>query len=1095
MNKIMIGIVALTLLFPVMLCARAEPPTKIIVGCGNFRPMFFEAEGRQPAGHDVDLWRLWSNKTGVAVEFRIMDWAEVIPALLNHEIDVINGATFTPARAEHMLFTEPYLKLISYLFIHNDIVSIGSLAELSGRTIGVLKGSNVEEFLRLNAPDAKIVPFRNYESLVTSAIAGSLDAFISEEPLISYYITLQGGTDDFRRSSAVVLDSSLCMAVRKEEPALLDLINVGFESITAEERAQIDNGWFGLSSRGTSTEHPMYLWLFLLLGMFIAIAAMIALLRAWDKELPDIQSVRKKFMMMWFFYAALLAVPLFVLDILRAIQFGWVPLYTFHLLVVVSVIFVALLNRRIHYHLGMTYVLAMLYLLGLGGMITNGILGTTLLPLMALVVISVILFGMEGGAISILLCLVTIGGVGVAVQLEFITPFNDLNTYSLSFGAWAMVFCLFGFYSIGVGIGIAGVYRHMEDALRARRESESLFRNLVETTSDWIWEANAAGDFVYSSPQVETILGYTPEEVLGKKFYAFMPAEEKKQLANTFSALAREGKTIKAIENANLHKDGRRIVLESSGVPILDKSGRPIGYRGVARDITERKKAEEERERLMFAIEQAAEAVVITDEAANMLYANAAFETITGYHRTEIIGKDMRMMKSDTHDISIYNEIKESVLSGKSWTGRMQNMRRDGTSYMAEVVVSPVRNALGVMINVIVILRDVTNETKLEEQLRQAQKMEAVGQLAGGVAHDFNNLLQAIIGYSDLAIGELRETDPLYSSLDEIMKASQRATTLVRQLLAFSRRQVLEKKDINLNEVVNNLIKMIRRVIGENITLAIHDGGDLGTVHADAGQIEQILMNLCVNARDAMPNGGSITIRTGNKFLDDAFCEANNWHKPGNYACLSVTDTGCGMDEETCAKIYEPFFTTKEVGKGTGLGLATVYGIVKQHDGLIHVFSTPGKGTTFDIYLPIVERSATTAKKQAKGPAPGGTETILVAEDDDIVRRLAQTVLQRSGYKVLAATDGAEALELFNSQKDEISLVVLDVIMPKIGGLAVFERIREANPELCVLFSSGYSIDTVHAGVVFNQRTQMIQKPYHPDDLLRKVRQVLDSKL
>lgn len=229
--------------------------------------------------------------------------------------------------------------------------------------------------------------------------------------------------------------------------------------------------------------------------------------------------------------------------------------------------------------------------------------------------------------------------------------------------------------------------------------------------------------------------------------------------------------------------------------------------------------------------------------------------------------------------------------------------------------------------------------------------------------------------------------------------------------------------------------------------------------------------------------------------IDDAFCAANNWNKPGSYVCLSVTDTGCGMDEETRSKIFEPFFTTKEVGKGTGLGLATVYGIVKQHEGFIHVSSTPGKGTTFDIYLPIVARSATAPLKQEMGPAPGGTETVLVAEDDAIVCRLAQTILQRSGYTVLAAADGAEAMELFRKHRDDISLVILDVIMPKMSGLAVFERIREKRPELCVLFSSGYSIDAVHGGVVFNERTQMIQKPYHPDDLLRKVRQVLDGKL
>lgn len=327
------------------------------------------------------------------------------------------------------------------------------------------------------------------------------------------------------------------------------------------------------------------------------------------------------------------------------------------------------------------------------------------------------------------------------------------------------------------------------------------------------------------------------------------------------------------------------------------------------------------------------------------------------------------------------------------------------------------------------------------------------------------------------------------------MKASQRASTLVRHLLAFSRRQVLEMKDINLNEVVNNLMKMIRRVIGEHITLDIQDAPGLGTVHADAGQIEQILMNLCVNARDAMPEGGTITIKMHNVTLDEEFCNANNWEKPGRYVCMNIADTGCGMDEKTLGKIFEPFFTTKEIGKGTGLGLATVYGIVKQHEGFINVSSEPGQGTTFAIYLPLMERAASSVSVTEKKPAPGGTETILIAEDDDIVRRLSQTVLERSGYTVLAANDGLEAMDMFTQHQDAIALVLLDVIMPKLSGLAVFDRVRAMRPDLCVLFSSGYSIDAVHADIHFNANTQMIQKPYHPDDLLRKVRQILDGNI
>ncbi|MCK5862597.1 MAG: response regulator, partial [Candidatus Hydrogenedentes bacterium] len=284
------------------------------------------------------------------------------------------------------------------------------------------------------------------------------------------------------------------------------------------------------------------------------------------------------------------------------------------------------------------------------------------------------------------------------------------------------------------------------------------------------------------------------------------------------------------------------------------------------------------------------------------------------------------------------------------------------------------------------------------------------------------------------------------------------------------------------------------RVIGENIILDVRDDLELGTIHADTGQVEQVLMNLCVNARDAMPDGGTITIKTKNVQIDKVFSKEQDENiPPGCYICLSTSDTGCGMHEKTCKNIFDPFFTTKEVGKGTGLGLATVYGIVKQHEGFIQVQSEVDKGTTFSIYLPRVDRTAARVIVEEKKIVPSGTETILIAEDDRMVCRLSETVLKRSGYTVLTAADGKEAWELFQKHADDISLILLDVIMPKLSGLAVFERVREVHPDILVLFSSGYSIDTVHAGVVFNDRTQMIQKPYHPDALLRKVRQVLDS--
>jgi len=382
---------------------------------------------------------------------------------------------------------------------------------------------------------------------------------------------------------------------------------------------------------------------------------------------------------------------------------------------------------------------------------------------------------------------------------------------------------------------------------------------------------------------------------------------------------------------------------------------------------------------------------------------------------------------------------------------------------------------------------------KLEAQLRQSQKMEAVGQLAGGIAHDFNNLLQAILGYGDMALEQAGPDSPVGASVQEILNAAGRAKALVRQLLAFSRRQVLDMKDVDLNDVVADLMKMIRRLIGEHITLDVVPGHHLGIVRADPGQIEQILMNLCVNARDAMPAGGTITIETENVRIDQAYCDSHPWAQPGRYALLSVTDTGCGMDQDTLSSVFEPFFTTKSVGQGTGLGLSTVYGLVKQHDGMVHVYSEVGKGTAFKVYLPLVERYAARVGDKIEGPVPGGTETILLAEDDATVRKLSQTFLERAGYTVRTASDGEEAIRIFEEHGREIGLALLDLMMPKIGGRGVFEHIRRQAPQTRVLFSSGYSMSAIHTNFVLEQGLQLLQKPYQRNDLLRRVREVLDE--
>ncbi|MGA2788156.1 MAG: PAS domain S-box protein, partial [Verrucomicrobiota bacterium] len=507
-----------------------------------------------------------------------------------------------------------------------------------------------------------------------------------------------------------------------------------------------------------------------------------------------------------------------------------------------------------------------------------------------------------------------------------------------------------------------------------------------------------------------------------------------------------------------------------------------------------RKQAEAELNRLMTAIEQTPESVVITDTEGRVLYVNPVFERVTGYSRAEVIGQNPRLLKSNRQESAFYRELWAKISAGEVWRGRFTNKKKDGTLFTEDAVIAPVRDEKGTVTNYIAIKRDISHELELEVQYRQTQKIDSIGRLAGGVAHDFNNILAVICGHTELALAQLSPDAPLRSNLECIQESAERAANLTRQLLAFARRQVIEPRRINLNELIVNLNKMLRRLIGEDIKLVTQTAPDLGQIKADPGQIEQVLLNLVVNARDAMPDGGTLTIRTANVTLDEDYAR-RHLITPGNYVMVSVSDTGVGMTDEVKQHIFEPFFTTKEQGKGTGLGLATCFGIIQQSNGHIHSESQVDEGAKFTVYLPRVQgMEEPTSSREVPVSLPQGTETILLAEDEPSLRQLMARVLRTQGYTVLEASDGHQALALAQANGAKIQLLLTDVIMPGLSGKTLAEWLGQVNPAVRVLFISGYINNNAVRDAMSKPGTFFLQKPFNPLDLTKKVREAIESK-
>ena len=645
---------------------------------------------------------------------------------------------------------------------------------------------------------------------------------------------------------------------------------------------------------------------------------------------------------------------------------------------------------------------------------------------------------------------------------------------------------------------VLAVWSDITEAKQARKqieESEARLRLALEVSGQGIFDVV---DFetgeTFTSPEYARMLGYEPEGFVETTdgWLGRLHPEDRGRAEELFRRYI-EGKLPEyKVEFRLRKKDGSWIWIFSTGRIIeRDEHGRPRRMLGTHTDINARKQAEEATQRLMVAIDQSVEGIMFTDLKGKVVYINSGYEKTCGYRRDEIIGRTPALFKSGKQPPEFYRNLWRTILQGQVWRGHFINQRKNGTLFEEDATITPIRNTNGEIISFVATKHDLTRVSILERQLIEAQKMEAVGQLAGGVAHDFNNILAASVLNLGIMLVDPDLTPELREGLVELKQGVDRATGLTRQLLTFSRRQTMESRLVELNSLLDNSLKMLRRLLGEQIELSTRLPSTEVWVEADPGMIEQVIMNLCINARDAMPRGGKLAVTLKTVEVDPAV-HLHPDARSGRFVCLSVSDTGCGMGPELIDRIFEPFFTTKGVGKGTGLGLATVHGITKQHKGWIEVASEPGRGSEFLVYLPAAVSPAASLARETSSRILRGHETILVVEDEEILRHPLVKLLNSAGYKVLAAENGSDALQRWRDRVKQLDLLITDMVMPGgMTGLELAEALLALKPNLRVILTSGYSQELslgtkpAHPGVRF------LSKPYTPESLGKVIREVL----
>ena len=688
------------------------------------------------------------------------------------------------------------------------------------------------------------------------------------------------------------------------------------------------------------------------------------------------------------------------------------------------------------------------------------------------------------------------------IPVVYLTAYSDDNTLERAklTEPYGYVLKPFDERELYTTIEIALYKYKMEKKLK---DNERWLSTTLKSIGDAVITTDIDGNVTFINPKAETLTGWKGESAVGKSLDTIFRIEDGKDRRLLNSHLSQvlnrrvNGNTIEHCILVNRHD--KEIDISENASPIIDDKGDVQGVVLTFQDISERMRFEralrESEERFRSVVENSHTGIVVVNSQFKCIYANKELTQLLGYSEKEILDRDFRIFLSD-YEKNIFTEHKIQLEQGKKVPSRydFEIVRKNGEKRQMQVVVSPVNMSGGEPQTVIQLL-DVTERNHLEQQLRHAQKMKAIGTLAGGVAHDFNNIMTAIRGCTDLVISQIEENDPIYQDLKEVQISAERASDLTRQLLFFSRNQPMEMVTLNLNKTIEGLFKMLHRLIGEDVGISTALAPDLKRAYADKGSLEEVIMNLAVNARDAMPKGGKLSIKTENVVVDETYCENTPEGRPGDFVCISVEDSGIGMDEETLERIFEPFFSTKRPGKGSGLGLAVVYGIVKQHDGWINVYSKRGHGSTFKIYLPISDGKEERIEEEID-PAifKGKGERILIVEDEKRVRDLAKKVLVKHGYNVFSAENLKQAKSVYTREKGKFELLFSDVVLPDGDGIQLSEELSRKDENLKIVLSSGYTDKKSQWDIIKKKGIRFLQKPYSLISLLQIVRECLDQK-